>query len=330
MFSDSEKKVSQGWGADEGDAELKAEDGGAIDAAAEALSPTANDGWGAEGGATSQDAAAAEATSPEEEKTGDREGRRGRDREPEEEDNTLTLDEYLKQQREKELELVPKLETRKANEGDDSIWKDAVVVNKKDEEEPAYFVGKVSYLDRSRFMSPHVRLCSSQSLQPHQRLVPRRRRKCSSRLMLVSSDLPAVVVVVVVATVVATVATAAVVVVVVEEEGAEPTAMEMLLPLSMLTTRMLSPPSLNAFHSSNWPSRSVTKLQYPRFIFGCPMPQAHSLWFKYPHYDLANCINICTSQPLRCMCPAFPVSVSILCCGLWYTDNVPTYMKSMI
>lgn len=40
---------------------------------------------------------------------------------------------------------MPKLETRKANEGDDSIWKDAVAVSKKDEEAAAYFIGKVSF-----------------------------------------------------------------------------------------------------------------------------------------------------------------------------------------
>ncbi|KAI0936298.1 hypothetical protein AcW1_000575 [Taiwanofungus camphoratus] len=144
--TDSDKKINQGWGADEGDAELKAENAGATDAAADAFSPAADtSGWGE--AATTTDGwaaptpAAEEVASPEGEKSGEREGRRAR--EQEEEDNTLTLDEYLKQQ--KELEIVPKLETRKANEGDDSIWKDAVVVNKKDEDETAYFVGKVYY-----------------------------------------------------------------------------------------------------------------------------------------------------------------------------------------
>lgn len=37
------------------------------------------------------------------------------------------------------------METRKANEGDDSIWKDAVAVTKKAEDEDSYFVGKVRY-----------------------------------------------------------------------------------------------------------------------------------------------------------------------------------------
>lgn len=141
--SDTEKKVSQGWGADEGEAELKAETAGEGDAAADALSPSADaSGWGvpAAGGADEWAVPTTEETpAPEGEKPA--EGRRGRDREPEEEDNTLTLDEYLKQQKEKELAAVPKLEPRKANEGDDSIWKDAVLVNKKDEDESAYFVG---------------------------------------------------------------------------------------------------------------------------------------------------------------------------------------------
>ncbi|PCH33588.1 hypothetical protein WOLCODRAFT_22099 [Wolfiporia cocos MD-104 SS10] len=143
---DTDKKVSQGWGADEGNAELKAEDAAAGDAAAEAFNPPADtSGWGATdpsadawGASTPAEDAAAAAV--EGDKSGEREGRKPRD--VEEEDNTLTLDEYLKQKKQQELELIPKLEVRKANEGDDSIWKDAVVVNKKDEDEAAYFVGK--------------------------------------------------------------------------------------------------------------------------------------------------------------------------------------------
>lgn len=77
------------------------------------------------------------------EKGGEREARRGRDREPDEEDNTLTLEQYLAQK--KDNEVVPKLEsTRKANEGaDDNIWKDTIPLKKAAEEEAAYFVGKV-------------------------------------------------------------------------------------------------------------------------------------------------------------------------------------------
>ncbi|EMD41830.1 hypothetical protein CERSUDRAFT_79455 [Gelatoporia subvermispora B] len=132
--TDSDKKVHQGWGGDEGNTELKTETAAQNDATAEQT----GDAWGTtdvsqwDAPATSGDAAV-EAEKPAED-------RRSREREVEEEDNTLTLDEYLKQR--KGLEIVPQLETRKANEGDDAIWKDAVVVTKKDEDETAYFVGK--------------------------------------------------------------------------------------------------------------------------------------------------------------------------------------------
>jgi hypothetical protein len=131
--SDTEKKVNQGWGADEGNAELKAENAGENDAKAEVATPNADWETPVEG---------AEAAAP-------AEGEKAESRPPrvdDEDENTLTLDEYLKQQKEKELELVPKLETRKANEGDDSIWKDAVAVSKKSEDDDAYFVGKVRCL----------------------------------------------------------------------------------------------------------------------------------------------------------------------------------------
>ncbi|KAI0704854.1 hypothetical protein BC835DRAFT_1410187 [Cytidiella melzeri] len=148
--TDTDKKVGQGWGHEEGEAELKAETAGETDAQVEA-GATIDAGWGPD--ASSADAwgapteAAPSGDTPAEEKS---EGRPRREREVEEEDNTVTLEEYLKQQKEKELELVPKLETRKANEGDDSIWKDAVVVGKKDEEEDAYFVGKTKNAPKTR------------------------------------------------------------------------------------------------------------------------------------------------------------------------------------
>ncbi|KAH9946656.1 hypothetical protein B0H21DRAFT_742532 [Amylocystis lapponica] len=152
--TDSDKKLHQGWGGDEGGTELKAEDAAANDAAAESFSTPAVDAgdWGISADVTDNWGTPAPPTGdvapPEGEKTGEREARRGRDREPEEEDNTLTFDEYLKQQ--KELEIVPKLEVRKANEGDDSIWKDAVPVTKKEEEEAAYFVGKTKNAPKVR------------------------------------------------------------------------------------------------------------------------------------------------------------------------------------
>ncbi|KAH9944421.1 uncharacterized protein BXZ73DRAFT_96909 [Epithele typhae] len=132
--TDSDKKVHQGWGGDEGTSELKAEAAAVTDAAAEsnewgAAAPAPDaDAWGA--GPT--DTPAAEGAADEKAERKPREPR-----EPEEDDNTLTLDEYRKKQG--GLDIVPKLESRKI---DDAAFKDAVVVAKKDEEESAYFVGK--------------------------------------------------------------------------------------------------------------------------------------------------------------------------------------------
>lgn len=129
LSSDSDKKFHQGWGGDEGNTELKAEEAAASDAAAEAAPESPAEG--------------AE-TAPEDKAEG---SRPRREREPEEEDTTLTLDQYLAQKKEKEANL-PKIEaTRQANEGleDDKLWKDAVPITKNEEEE-AYFVGKVCKL----------------------------------------------------------------------------------------------------------------------------------------------------------------------------------------
>ena len=46
IFSDSDKKLHQGWGGDEGNSELKAENAAVTDAQAEAASPAA-EGWDA-------------------------------------------------------------------------------------------------------------------------------------------------------------------------------------------------------------------------------------------------------------------------------------------
>lgn len=247
--SDSEKKVSQGWGADEGEAELKAETAGEGDAAADALSPSADaSGWGVPAASGADDWAVPtteETPAPEGEKPS--EGRRGRDREPEEEDNTLTLDEYLKQQKERELAAIPKLEPRKANEGDDSIWKDAVLVNKKDEDESAYFVGgKVHLLlsarTASRLISP---VLLSPSL-PHPRPALRRRRKFTSRSTLALSA-PPVAAVVDAAAIVAIVAVIALVAAAVVEDAVGRTA-TVLLPPSMSTTSRLSLRSHDQLH----------------------------------------------------------------------------------
>jgi len=76
-------------------------------------------------------------------------GRGRKDKEPEEEDNTLTLDQYLAQQKEKES-VIPKLEAiRKANDGADDIWKNAVPLSK-NEDEGSYFVGKTKGTSKPR------------------------------------------------------------------------------------------------------------------------------------------------------------------------------------
>lgn len=94
--------------------------------------------WGAPA-AEGAEAPAAEGDAAE--KTGNEGGRPRKEREEEEEDTTLTLDQYRAQQ--KDALAVPKLETRKANDGaDGDIWKDVVPLQKTGEED-AYFVGKV-------------------------------------------------------------------------------------------------------------------------------------------------------------------------------------------
>lgn len=150
---DSDKKIHQGWGGDDGKEEFKAEQAATVDAAAEGNAwggePSAA-AWGGETGATdwgtAESAPAETATAPaaEEEKA---EGRPRKERE-EEEDHTLTLEQYLAQQKEKDA-VVPKLEnTRKANEGtDENIWKNTVPLTR-DEEKESYFVGKVCHTSR--------------------------------------------------------------------------------------------------------------------------------------------------------------------------------------
>lgn len=76
--------------------------------------------------------------------------RKPRDREPEEEDNTISYEQYLAQQKETTTSAVPKLEDiREANEGADEAWGD-VVEHKKNEDEEAYYVGKVCVLGYAR------------------------------------------------------------------------------------------------------------------------------------------------------------------------------------
>ena len=161
--SDSDKKIHQGWGGDDGIAELKTEQAATVDATVESGANDWNAGpapeaadWAGTGADTSADPWAAPAAAVDSwaasndpvaaapaADTDKPEGRPRREREPEEEDNTLTLSQYLAQQKEKDLG-IPKLEnTRKANEGaSDDLWKDVVPLQK-NEEEDAYFVGKV-------------------------------------------------------------------------------------------------------------------------------------------------------------------------------------------
>ncbi|KJA29197.1 hypothetical protein HYPSUDRAFT_61230 [Hypholoma sublateritium FD-334 SS-4] len=149
--TDSDKKLHQTWGGDDGNTELKTEEAAVVDAAAE----TTGAEWGGEtpaadwGGAeTTVDAWTAAATTETADAEAKPERRPRRDAEPEEEDNTLTLDQYLAQQKDKDT-IVPKLETRKANDGADDIFKDAVALTKNEEEE-TYFVGKSKSAPKAR------------------------------------------------------------------------------------------------------------------------------------------------------------------------------------
>jgi plasminogen activator inhibitor 1 RNA-binding protein len=101
--------------------------------------PANDDAWGQT--TTSTADAEPAPTSPTGAADADKSGRERKGREPEEEDNTLTLDQYLAQK--KDSDVVPKLEgVRKANDGADDIWRDAVPL-KKDQQQDTYFVGKV-------------------------------------------------------------------------------------------------------------------------------------------------------------------------------------------
>lgn len=99
----------------------------------------ADDPWATPAAAPGDEAAPAPAAAEGE----GRPARRGGDRdarEPEEEDNTVSYDQYLAQKAAEESAL-PKLAPRSANEGvDESQWKDAVEVTKP--EEDAYFAPK--------------------------------------------------------------------------------------------------------------------------------------------------------------------------------------------
>ena len=124
-FSDSDKKSHQGWGGDEGNSELKVQEAAANDVDADAGAEAVLD--------PSPDSTSHPIPDPPLPKQ----------RDAEEDDNTLTLDQYLAQQKDKENAL-PKLQpTRLANEGaDPNIWKDTIPLSK-DQDSLSYFVGKV-------------------------------------------------------------------------------------------------------------------------------------------------------------------------------------------
>jgi len=182
-ISDSEKKIHQSWGGDEGQTELATETAAANDAAAEQTTPAenwepsggggdtewgaeaGNTDWGAEGGSTDW-AASAPAPIPttNAEEPAERSDRRPRDRQEEEPDNTLTLDQYLAQQKEKSP-TVPQLETRKI-EQDEGLWKGAKEIVKGAEED-TYFVGKVCINHTSSPAFTHHRLDQVHSQVSH-------------------------------------------------------------------------------------------------------------------------------------------------------------------
>jgi len=150
--TDSDKKIHQGWGGDEGGDELKAEEAGTTDAQAEGVAAAAADGWDSVPiDPWSQPAPAdpwaippagddTAAPAVEEEKGDD--DRKPRDRDPEDEENTISYDQYLAQMKDNTTSSIPKLEgVREANEGADDAWGD-VVEHKKNEDDEAYFVGK--------------------------------------------------------------------------------------------------------------------------------------------------------------------------------------------
>jgi len=155
--TDSDKKIHQGWGGDEGTTELKAEEAGTTDAHAEGVS-TANDGWGsvpidpwsAPPEADPWGAPPAEGDSaPAVEEKGD-DDRKPRDREPEEDDNTISYEQYLAQKKDTTESSIPKLEgVREANEGAEEAWGD-IVEHKKNEDEEAYYVGKTKTTTKQR------------------------------------------------------------------------------------------------------------------------------------------------------------------------------------
>jgi hypothetical protein len=196
LSSDSEKRVHQGWGGDDGGRELQNEQAAVADATGEATGGT--DDWAGAGNTATADWAdtanneqqvddwssapnAADTAPTGENKEVTNEPRRRGRQEEEEDDNTVTLDQYLAQKKQATSDL-PKLEgIRKANEGsDENLWKNSVQNGKVNEEED-YFVGKVrmTNVNGALFLTD-VSLLYRLNLLPNPRL--RKRRKNSSRL----------------------------------------------------------------------------------------------------------------------------------------------------
>ena len=143
--TDSDKKLHQGWGGDDGNTELKTEQQARVDAVAEGNEWGADSAPAADWGTPAADGGAeTTATAADGEKVEG--GRPRREREPEEEDNTLTLDQYLAQQKEKESAILPKLEGPR--QVDTDAWKDVTPLEKSGED--AYFAGKTKSAPKSR------------------------------------------------------------------------------------------------------------------------------------------------------------------------------------
>jgi plasminogen activator inhibitor 1 RNA-binding protein len=97
--------------------------------------PPAADPWGAP--------PPADDTTPVAEAEKGDDDRKPRDRDLEEEDNTMSYEQYLTQLKDDATSSIPKLEDiREANEGAEEAWGD-IVEHKKNEDDQAYFVGKV-------------------------------------------------------------------------------------------------------------------------------------------------------------------------------------------
>jgi len=282
--SDSDKKIHQSWGGDEGQTELATETAAANDAAAEQAAPAenweptgggeewgaeaSNTEWGAGGGgggdtewgaeAGSNDWAApapASTTNANAEEPAERSDRRPRDRQEDEPDNTLTLDQYLAQQKEKSS-VIPQLAIRKI-EQDEGLWKGAKELVK-GTDEGAYFVGKV----RITCAPTLAHTYHGSRARPPPRLVQRRRRKSTWRLMP-ASNAPAGEVAVVVTEV---------------EKGVD----EARVAKDAGHDQMATPP----------PSMSVTRPLSPRYrenlhLASCNTPSVKMIWLQH---DTTTCI----------------------------------------